>query len=832
MEDYFDAAGTQPANQTMLAMFRLTGDAKIWWKQHCRDLDIIGSSQSWEEIKAAVTERYLPPAHKAIKMNEFFSLRQMSLTIEEYFSKFVTLKRYAPKMSLEQQVVRFCQGLIEPLNNRLEALRPSTLQDALLRAKPLAIEIQKATQGRRNFLAKRGKGIGWDNRPANFTYQNRPMVASTTATQFPNIQCFECQEYGHYRTNCPKKMRASGANAVPLPRNGRGQANNRGRRGRANAGRGRGTNARTNAVIGQPTVGDKKRAVLHAAIDNPNARQQYAIIQAPGTHQGEIIDFLIDCGSTHSFLSPRYMRKLKLKQYPASRLVVELANGKEVLTQHSAGQVKFELGGYSTSAQFRTLPLGVYDGILGMDWLIENQAHIHCAQGNFSFIDSKGNEVLVQGKNGRPQAHLVKASRLLKGLRKGQQIFAVKLNKVEESDTNLCPDWLKEYADVFPEDLTNLPPSREVDHEIETIPGCEPISKRPYKMSLPEAIELKEQLRQLLEQGFIRPSTSPWGAPVLFQKKKDGSLRLCIDYRGLNQVTVKNKYPIPRIDELLDRLHGAKIFTKIDLRSGYYQIRIKESDIPKTAFNTRYGHYEFTVMSFGLTNAPASFNRLMQDIFRPYLDDFVLVFFDDILIYSKNEAEHEEHVRKALELLRHHKLYAKESKCTFCSPQVSYLGFIISFEGILVDPEKVKDIVIWPQPSNVSEIRGFLGITGWYRIFVKDYALIATPLTELLKKGIRIEWKPEHESSFSELKGYLVSTPILKLPDFTKEFEVVTDASKLALGGVLTQEGRRVAYTSRKLKDHEKNYATHDLELLAVIHALKLWRHYLLGCKF
>ena len=189
-------------------------------------------------------------------------------------------------------------------------------------------------------------------------------------------------------------------------------------------------------------------------------------------------------------------------------------------------------------------------------------------------------------------------------------------------------------------------------------------------MSLPEAIELKEQLRQLLEQGFIKPSNSPWGAPVLFQKKKDGTLRLCIDYRGLNLVTVKNKYPIPRINELLDRLYGAKIFSKLDLRSGYYQIRIKEQDIPKTAFNTRYGHYEFTVMSFGLTNAPASFNRLMQDIFRPYLDDFVLVFFDDILVYSKPVEEHEEHVRKVLQLLREHKLYAKKSKCKFFSPQI------------------------------------------------------------------------------------------------------------------------------------------------------------------
>ncbi|MCO5558561.1 hypothetical protein L7F22_012146 [Adiantum nelumboides] len=463
------------------------------------------------------------------------------------------------------------------------------------------------------------------------------------------------------------------------------------------------------------------------------------------------------------------MRKLKLNQYPTNRLVVELANGREVLSQHTAGQIDFELRGYSTSAQFRTLPLGVYDKILGMDWLKGNQAHIHCAQGNFTFTDNLGNEVLVQRKNAMPKAHLVKAARLLKGLKKGQQIYAVKLNKVNQSNSKSRPDWLKEYADVFPEDLTNLPPHREVDHEIETIPGCEPVSKRPYKMSLPKAIELKEQLKQLIEQGFIRPSTSPWGAPVLFQKKKDGSLRLCIDYRGLNQVTVKNKYPIPRIDELLDRLHGSKIFTKIDLRSGYYQIRIKESDIPKTAFNTRYGHCEFTVMSFGLTNAPASFNRLMQDIFKPYLDDFVLVFFDDILIYSKDEADHEGHVRKVLEILRQHQLYAKESKCTFCSLQVSYLGFIISADGISVDPEKIEDIVEWPQPTSVSEVRGFLGITGCYRIFVKDCALIAAPLTGLLKKRMRIDWKAEHEASFSELKGYLVSSPILKLPDFNGE---------------------------------------------------------------
>ncbi|MCO5550731.1 hypothetical protein L7F22_004222 [Adiantum nelumboides] len=219
-----------------------------------------------------------------------------------------------------------------------------------------------------------------------------------------------------------------------------------------------------------------------------------------------------------------------------------------------------------------------------------------------------------------------------------------------------------------------------------------------------------------------------------------------------------------------------------------------------------------------------------------FIQQFDAAFGDEGFTESSKlhhgEADHEGHVRKVLEILRQHQLYTKESKCTFCSPQVSYLGFIISADGISVDPEKIKDIVEWPQPTSVSKVRGFLGITGWYRIFVKDYALIAAPLTSLLKKGMPIDWKAELEASFSELKGYLVSSPILKLPNFSKEFEVVTDASGLALGGVLTQEERPVAYTSRKLRDHERNYPTHDLELLAVIHALKLWRHYLLSRKF
>ncbi|KAL8134287.1 hypothetical protein AgCh_009360 [Apium graveolens] len=341
--------------------------------------------------------------------------------------------------------------------------------------------------------------------------------------------------------------------------------------------------------------------------------------------------------------------------------------------------------------------------------------------------------------------------------------------------------------------------------------------------------ELKEQLQELLNRGFIRPSVSPWGAPVLFVKKKDGSMRLCIDYRELNKVTVRNRYPLPRIDDLFDQLQGAKYFSKIDLRSGYHQLRVREEDVSKTAFRTRYGHYEFLVMSFGLTNVPAVFMDLMNRVFHDYLDKFVVVFIDDILIYSRSREEHEEHLRTVLEILRKRKLFAKFSKCEFWLEEVAFLGHVVSGRGIELDPAKVEAITNWPRPSNVTEVRSFLGLAGYYRRFVEGFSSIALPLTQLMRKGIKFEWNDDREKSFQELKKRLVSAPILVLPSGSGGFQVYSDASKRGLGCVLMQHGKVISYASRQLKPYEVNYPTHDLELAAVVFALKIWRHYLYG---
>ncbi|GJX08720.1 putative reverse transcriptase domain-containing protein [Tanacetum coccineum] len=291
---------------------------------------------------------------------------------------------------------------------------------------------------------------------------------------------------------------------------------------------------------------------------------------------------------------------------------------------------------------------------------------------------------------------------------------------------------------------------------------------------------------------------------------------MCIDYRELNKLTVKNRYPLPRIDDLFDQLQGSSVYSKIDLRSGYHQLRVREEDIPKTAFRTRYGHYEFQVMPFGLTNAPAVFMDLMNRVCKPYLDKFVIVFIDDILIYSKSKQEHEKHLKIILELLKKEELYAKFSKCEFWIPKVQFLGHVIDSEGIHVDPAKIESIKDWTSPKSPTEIRQFLGLAGYYRRFIEGFSKIAKPMTKLTQKKVKFEWGDKQEAAFQLLKQKLCSAPILALPEGSEDFIAYCDASKKGLGAVLMQREKVISYASRQLKIHEKNYTNSDLGTCAL----------------
>ena len=566
-----------------------------------------------------------------------------------------------------------------------------------------------------------------------------------------------------------------------------------------------------------------------------------------GTYGGHPARFLVDSGATGNFVNRPFLVKygLEVDQTPTPRRLH--LPGRRTLPTFSTPQCLISIGGYSDRrVTFLAADLqgfhGSYDVVLGMPWLRARNPDIDFKAGQIT-LWQRNSPVVLQSRRHAPHgAPVISAAQLRRLVRKGAAylLAAVQADSATSPSADSSPvaDVLSEFPDVFPADLPSIHelPERSVVHRIDLEPGSAPPSRPIFRMSQREFDELKTQLDDMLAKGYIRPSVSPFGAPVIFVPKPDGSLRLCIDYRALNKVTIKNRYPLPRIDDLLDQLHGAAVFSKIDLRTGYYQIKMAEADMHKTAFRTRYGHYEYCVMPMGLTNAPATFQRLMNDIFRPYLDKFVLVYLDDILIYSKNLETHKEHLRIVLTALRQHKLYAKKSKCAFALPSIEFLGYIVSKDGISGNPSKVQAVLDVPAPKNVSELRSFLGMATFYRRLIKGFAHIAYPLTQLLKSSSTWVWKAAEQTAFEQLKHALSTAPVVKPPDFSKEFIVKTDASLFALGAVLAQrdstEEYVVAYESRKLKPAESNYPVHERELLAIVHALTIWRHYLLGRHF
>ncbi|KAM2989434.1 hypothetical protein FF2_003418 [Malus domestica] len=379
---------------------------------------------------------------------------------------------------------------------------------------------------------------------------------------------------------------------------------------------------------------------------------------------GHFARVLIDCGATHSVISHTFAQMTQPHPTPLGfDLEFAMPRGDKCYVDSVYPGCPVMVDGVVMPANLIPLDIVDFDVILGADWLHYNRAHIDCYGKSVTFHRPGLLEVTFVGESSGVRHGVISAMRAKK-LSKGCQGYLahVVLNDVVPSSVEEV-GVVRHYPDVFPDDLPGLPPDRDVEFSIDLLPGTDPISLTPYRMAPAELRELKIQLQELTDKGFIQPSTSPWGAPVLFVRKKDGTLRLCIDYRQLNRVTIKNRYPLPRIDDLFDQLKGACVFSKIDLRSGYYQLKIKDVDVPKTAFRTRYGHYEFLVMPFGLTNAPAAFMRLMNEVFQQYLNRFVIVFIDDILVYSKSKADHIRHLNLVLKKLREHQLYAKFSKC-------------------------------------------------------------------------------------------------------------------------------------------------------------------------
>ena len=582
---------------------------------------------------------------------------------------------------------------------------------------------------------------------------------------------------------------------------------------------------------------------------------------------GQDVIAYVDSGSTANYIAGPVAERLGLKaQQPTSTLC--LADGTERQTTGRCYNLKVRCGKVTFNIDLDVFTALEHEIILGLPWLVAENPRIDFKSGRITVVRNmtelhipirtnppvlpnvhKIPAVLCTPKEILSLMHERSTQACLAVIRPAQEGMAI--DSYSETQGHLLDDVdlmlkeknipspvanvLKKYRKVFAKDIPpGIPPIRK-GHEfsIELEPDTRPIFRPIYKLSPAELDEVKRQIDYLLRNGFIKPSKSPWGAPILFVPKKDGGLRMCVDYRWLNKVTIKNRYPLPLPEELIDRMSGAKVFSKIDLRSGYWQMPIRPSDTEKTAFRTRYGHFEMLVVPFGLTNAPPHFTNMIQDLLCDMLDDFVVVFLDDICIYSQNVTEHAKHVEKVLARLAEHKLFAKGLKCDFAVSEVEYLGYVVSPDGLGPMQAKVKAIAEWKTPRNVSDVRSFLGLVSYYRKFIPNFARIAAPLNDLVKKDVQWQWGTNEQSAMRELQDRMQKHPLLILPRSDLPYTVITDASQIAYGAVLTQDHGKgmqpIAYLSKKLTPTEQRRSAYERELGAIAYALVQWRHYLEG---
>ncbi|KAK8933404.1 hypothetical protein KSP39_PZI015802 [Platanthera zijinensis] len=508
------------------------------------------------------------------------------------------------------------------------------------------------------------------------------------------------------------------------------------------------------------------------------------------SYHGQPIHVLIDSGSTHNFVDEAAAQRLQCTLVPITPFSVAVANGKTISSSHKVDNFQWVMQGVEFISDVLVLPLGGCDVVLGIQWLI-TLGMVH-----WNFADLR-----MEFSSGGKHINL-------RGAQPGNMTWSKgkHLQKL-------------------------LPPIRGQEHHIVLTKEGVNVNLRPYRYPPLQKSEIERLISEMLQTGVIRHSCSPFASPVVLVKKKDGSWRLCVDYRQLNHITVKDKFPIHLVEELIDELHGARYFSKLDLRAGYHQVRMAEEDIQKTAFRTHQGHYEFLVMPFGLTNAPSTFQSLMNRVFQGQLRKFIIIFFDDILIFSATWEEHLEHLKFAFHTLCQHQLVLKRNKCDFGLPQIHYLGHIISGQGVATDPTKIQAMLEWPTPTSIKRVRGFLGLTDYYRRFIQGYGTIAQPLTELLKHRT-FRWTAEAEGSFQALKRAVTNPPVLILPNFQLPFTIETNASDNGVGAVLLQQERPVAFFSKAFGPRNAGLSTYEKELLAIVMAVQKWRHYVMGSAF
>ncbi|GJS09601.1 putative reverse transcriptase domain-containing protein [Tanacetum coccineum] len=727
LESVLRISDCKERDKVKFATTTLQGRALTWWNGRIASMGIDAANGSpWTEVRKWMTEEFCPRSVLQRLEQELYNLKLKGTDIDGYTNQFHELALLCPIMVEPEQVKveQYINRLSKNICGDVTSSRPAGIDEAVREGDHGGRGDNRCDYNRLQNQRRANAGAMTNAAPNDNEVcpkcKNKKLAgdcwkcgkcgmlghktAACWSLDRKNVTCFDCNEKGHRKRHCPK-----------LKNNGQ-SGNNRG-------------------VV-----------YMLGAVD---AQQDPKVITGTLLLNNRYATALFDSGADKSFVSTNFPIELD------TCYDVKLADGKVVSTNNVLIGCTLNLLNHSFPIDLMVIELGSFDVIIGMDWLSRYDAAILCGKKKVR-IPMEGKTLVIEGDRNNSRLKIISCIKARKYIEKGCELLLAQVTEQELKEKRL-EDVLviRDFPEVFPDELPRLPLPRQVEFCIDLIPGAAPV-----------------------------------GAPVLFVKKKDGSFRMYIDYRELNKLTIKNRYPLPIIDGLFDQLQGSSVYSKIDLHSGYHQLRIREEDILITVFRTRYGHYEFQVMPFGLTNAPAVFMDLMNRMCKPYLDKFVIVFIDDILIYSKNKEEHGEHLKTILNLLRSEKLYAKFSKCDFWLDSVQFLGHVIDSSGVHVDPAKIEAIKNWAAPTTPTEVRQFLGLEGYYR-----------------------------------------SASILSLPGGSEDFVVYCDASLKGFGAVLMQREKVIAYASRQLRKNEENYTTHDLELGAVVFALRLWRHYLYGTK-
>lgn len=825
-EQYFHMFSTHESYWVPMPTLHFKGAASIWLQAVHKRL----ASLDWLSFTSLVCTRFGRDRHQLL-IRQFYAIKQIT-TVADYIERFDVLMNhlmyYSEDTHLFYFLTRFVEGLRPDIRAVVMIQRPADLDTAcsfaLLQEEVSEGEsVSPPRQADQRYVKFPARGmitqpVSGSSRPPSRADDHRGMD-TTRATADERITalrayrrakglCYKCGEKWNKEHTYPATVQSHIVEellSLFLPKE------------------------MTGSEAPSPTTETELICSISIHALTGSSANIPGVIQLQAFVEDKEILILVDSGSSASFINKHLADLLTGARPLLQPCKVNVADG----TQHRCSSYIPKCQWSANNHQFHTnlkiLPLGSFDAIFGMDWLEEHNPDIDWVAKTLKIHQPQGLIHLQGHRQENVQCSAISVTELSNMCRQGSATHLIHLYaldgelQIEEIIPSKVQTVLDQFSEVFATPTT-LPPRHACNHRIPLMPGAQPINMRAYRHKPELKSEIERQVLELLKSGIIQHSTSHFSSLAILVRKKDGTWRLCVDYRALNSMTVVSKYPVPIIDELLDELAGAKWFSKMDLRAGYHQIRLAEGEEFKTAFQTHSGHWEYKVMPFGLAGAPATFLGAMNATLQPLLRKCVVVFFDDILVYSDTLAAHTEHLRSVLALLRRDNWQVKLSKCSFGQQQISYLGHVINSQGVSSDPQKIIKVATWPVPQNSKEVRSFLGLAGYYRKFVQHFGIIARPLFNLLKKQAPFVWTSETETAFQLLKQKLVEAPVLKLTDFNKTFTGV--------GAVLQQEGHPIAYMSKPLGPRNRGLLTYENECLAVLMAIEQWRPYMQHKEF